>query len=351
MIDAEERMEELLVISKLVRMSVFGTSEDIPAGVDWPKVFADAGVNGVSALCYEAVKTLPQDKQPDFGLMLQWDLSSQGICEGFRHRIAVTRKLGEMLGSNGIVMLLLKGVILAENYPDPELRESGDVDFVALDADDRSSAFDKCNALAGSLGTEITCERKHSSFDYCGVHFENHTLEPMDGYNRVHHNTLALIRESLPNAGMRPDGCLAPDPLTQAVYAVKHTAQHVCYSGGRINLKMLLDLALLLNAHPEVADEWEPVLRRVGLHSFARTMLRATDLLLGTGFSSDRSSRTRRRAERFIRLFLTDSNPVIRYFAKLSYLPLRPSEVLRMWYEKAASTIMADALPGGLSRK
>ena len=53
-------------------MSVFGTEEDIPASVNWPKVFADAGVNGVSAICYEALKRLTADRQPDFGLMLCW---------------------------------------------------------------------------------------------------------------------------------------------------------------------------------------------------------------------------------------------------------------------------------------
>ena len=113
-------MEELLVICKLVRMAVFGTEEDIPACVNWPKVFAEAGINGVSAICYEAVKRLPTDRQPDFGLMLRWDLSSQGIREGFHHRHNVTRELSVLLAERGVDMLLLKGETLADNYPQPK---------------------------------------------------------------------------------------------------------------------------------------------------------------------------------------------------------------------------------------
>lgn len=64
-------MDELLVICQLVRMSVFGTEEDIPIGINWHKVFGDAAINGVSAICYEAVKRLPADRQPDFGLMVR----------------------------------------------------------------------------------------------------------------------------------------------------------------------------------------------------------------------------------------------------------------------------------------
>lgn len=124
-------MDELLVICKLVRMAVFGTEEEIPTGVNWPKLFADSGINGVSAICYEAVKRLPADRQPDFSLMLRWDLSAQGIREGFHRRHEVTRELRSLLEGRGISMLLLKGETLADNYPQPDLRESGDVDFVA----------------------------------------------------------------------------------------------------------------------------------------------------------------------------------------------------------------------------
>lgn len=334
-------MEELLVISKLVRMSVFGKREDIPAGVNWSKVFTDAGVNGVSALCYEAVKTLPEPLQPGFDLMLRWDLSAQGLREGFRFRREAACQLRTHLEDNGLEMLLLKGESLASNYPDPELRESGDVDFVALTRDGRRSAFDECNAIASGLGIDINFEsqQKHSSFDYNGVHFENHDLENTKGYNRVHHRTFALLKESLPDAVRRPDGCLELDSVTAAVFVVKHTAQHLCYSGGRIALRMLLDLALLLKANPEVLNEWDPALGKTGLEKFAVVMLCATDLLLGTDFRTDWTEKEKSRAWEFIRLSLTDSPRAKRYFAKFAYLPLRPSEVLSLWLKKAGKMV------------
>ena len=260
-------MEELLVICKLVRMSVFGTEEDIPKEADWQKIFSDAGFNGVSALCYEAVKRLPPDRQPDFSLMLRWDLSSQVIREGFRHRHDVTQELRGILESKGIPMLLLKGETLAENYPRPDLRECGDVDFVA------GSDFGRCNETVKSMGIDVKSRGKHSGFEYRGVRFENHTLEPTGGYNRVHHRTMALLRESLPDAVLRGDGCLELDPVTSAVFVVKHTAQHICYSGGRIPLRMLLDLALVLKRHPAVLEAWDPKLGQVGLERFAEVML------------------------------------------------------------------------------
>lgn len=326
-------MDELLVICKLVRMAVFGTEEEIPTGVNWPKLFADSGINGVSAICYEAVKRLPADRQPDFSLMLRWDLSAQGIREGFHRRHEVTRELRSLLEGRGISMLLLKGETLADNYPQPDLRESGDVDFVAR------PGFEACNAFVESLGIEVKSQEKHTSFVYKGIHFENHTLEPTGGYNRIHHRTVKLLRDSMPEAVQRPDGCLELSPVAQAIFIVKHTSQHICYSGGKIALRMLLNLALLLRRYPDILDKWEPGLRKVGLYRFSRAMLCATDQLLGTGFQKEWSGHMRRRARRFSYLFLTESNRYIRYFAKFGFLPLNLSEMLRIWYEKAGTLL------------
>lgn len=72
-------MKELRIICALVRGAVFGEDVSLPEDVDWEKVFADAGVNGVSALCYDAVRGLPAEQQPPFGLMLQAGLGMVGI--------------------------------------------------------------------------------------------------------------------------------------------------------------------------------------------------------------------------------------------------------------------------------
>lgn len=305
-------------------MSVWGSDEDIPTNVNWSNVFYEAGINGVSAICYEAVKRLPADRQPDFDLLLRWDISARGIREDFHYRHQAMCELRDILKSNGMEMLLLKGETLADNYPQPELRESGDVDFVGL------PDFAACNSLIESLGIELETQEKHSGFCFKDVHFENHTLEPTGGYNQVHHKTFALLRESLPNAVRRSDGCLELDPITQAVFVVKHTAQHICYAGGKIALRMLLDLVFLLRRYPFILESWEPALKRVGLDNFAEIMLCAADFLLGTTFRDDWSRRMRRRTKLFCRLFLTESNRPIRYFVKFAFLPLSTSEVLHI---------------------
>ncbi|MCQ2127627.1 MAG: nucleotidyltransferase family protein [Bacteroidaceae bacterium] len=303
-------------------MSVFGSEEDIPTGINWSEVFRDASVNGVSALCYEAVRRLPAERQPNVDLLLRWQLSARSIREQFRYRHDVTRSLFDILNEKGIRTLLLRGETLACNYPDPELRESSLVGFTAL-TDTRT-----CDSLLWSHGIAVSSQRNLSSFTYKGVRFENYNLD-----------------ESLPLAVRRSDGCLEPDPVTQAVLVVMHIARQVRCSDERIPLKALLDLALLLCHYPDIVESWEPKLREVRLHRFSRVMLCATDMLLATDrpsepmhrADSDHSKwnrRTMRRARKFIRIFMTDNNVNARHLARHAFLPPRIWEWLRIMFER-----------------
>ena len=332
-------MENLFIICKLVRMSVFGSEEDIPTGINWPKVFRDASVNGVSALCYEAVRRLPAERQSNVDLLLRWELSARSIREQFRNRSHVTQLLCDFLDKKNIVMLLLNGETLACNYPDPELRESGEVDFVALPGDRAS------NIILDYLGIKAGSQSKPSSFVYKGVHFECHSTEPGPGFDHMRYRTVSLISGSLSQAVHRTDGRLEPDHVTQAVLAVMNAARQVNRSCERIPLKMLLDLAMLLKRHPDVLKQWEPVLRQAGVYRFSRVMLCATDMLLATdrpsepmhGTDSDHSSwnrRTMRRARKFIRIFMTDNNVNARHLARFAFLPPRIWEWLRIMFER-----------------
>ena len=314
-------------------MALFGTEEAIPACVNWPKVFADAGINGVSAICYEAVKRLPEDRQPDFDLMLRWDLSAQEIREGFHHRHEVTQKLRSLLEGKGFSMLLLKGETLADYYPQPDLRESGDVDFIALP--DPAGCID----FISSLGITVVPQKTHTSFVYEGIHFESHPLELEEAGYEVDRKTFKMLKEAQPDNVVREDGCLELAPVIQAVFTVKHISQHANYMGGRVSVRMLLDLALLLRRHGEILNEWEPELRQTGLYRFSRILLCTIDRLFGTRFRNGRNLCRRLEAKCFSYIFLTDSKGFFRSVIKFAFLPLRTSEFIRVLYEKAGRTL------------
>lgn len=305
-------------VTALTASELFGTELSIAHGCDWGTILECAHEHGVVAVCYEAVKRLPPELQPNFAMMLRWDVSAEEVKGSFESRRKVKEHLRDLFSSVGERMLLLKGETLADHYPHPEMRECGDIDIMLPEG------YDRGNRLIESKGIEVDyTNSKHSVFFYEGEEVESHDPVPHTIYNRNDYLTECLVSESLVNAVLRPDGCWELAPVVMAVHAVNHIALHL-YMGEKVPLKMLADITLLLKAHPEVLQEWGPALGRTGLTKFSMIVLRAMDTLFATSFSDGGGS------SRFIRLFVRqEGTKLSRLLGKYIYIPRRPNEAVR----------------------
>ena len=306
------------IVTTLTASELFGTELSLTSHPDWEKVLECTHDQGVVAICYEAVKRLPAELQPDFALMLHWDVSAEEVKSSFESRRKVKEHLRDLFSSIGERMLLLKGETLADHYPHPQMRECGDIDIMPL------GSYERLNAFIESQGIEVDYSNsKHSVFTFEGEEVELHDPVPHTSYNRNDYLTECLVADSLKEAVLRPDGCWELSPTVMAVHAVNHIALHL-YMGEKVPLKMLADIALLLKAHPEVLQQWGPALDRAGLTKFSRTILRAMDTLFATAFSDGGGS------ERFIKLFVRqEGSRLSQILGKYLYIPRRPQEAVR----------------------
>ena len=74
------------IVTALTASEFFGAELPLPSHPDWGKVLECAHYQGVVAICYEAVKRLPAELQPDFATMLRWDVSAEGVKSSFESR-------------------------------------------------------------------------------------------------------------------------------------------------------------------------------------------------------------------------------------------------------------------------
>lgn len=302
----------------LLRCSLFG-QPFASVGADWAKVLELAGENGLTAVCYEAVKTLPLELRPDFGTMLRWDLSAQTICQSFDSRRAVKEHLRDMFASAGIRMLILKGESLADCYPVRETRESGDLDIMLFDD------YDRGNALVEAAGIEVDYSHpKHSRFIFEGLEVENHVAKPL----REYYVSEQRMKSDLGQARRREDACWELQPEAHARFLLSHMVGHLNWNE-HINLKMLLDLALLLRKYPSVLQEWQNpgnALEESGLVPFASLVLRSIDLLFGTACAKDLPEAPavpEKRVRNFLQVcMLGQGNDAVRPFVRMRYVPM-----------------------------
>lgn len=256
-----ERHEEMLL--ELLRASLNGGKADgklfegIPAET-WEKCRKLAATQGVMALAWDGVLTLPVALQPPKALKLNWGMAVEAYERRYRRYCRTVAELSGFYAGHGICMVQMKGVGLSACYPVPSHREGGDIDIFTYSASPGRMSDEDANRLADTLmegqGMEVDTKhsKKHSLFYYKGIPVENHkTFLDVRMYRQAKH-TDPLLRKWLQPVPVTLDGkyrVLVPSATFNTVFLAFHAAQHY---GRGLTLHHLCD--------------WACLIRRYGLH-------------------------------------------------------------------------------------
>ena len=95
----------------------------------WCECYKLAVQQGVMALAWDGVSTLPEERMPPRSLKLKWALVVERYEKRYRHYCHVIKQLSDFYALHGIATMQLKGVGFSSYYPIPEHREGGDIDI------------------------------------------------------------------------------------------------------------------------------------------------------------------------------------------------------------------------------
>ena len=217
-------------------------------------------------------------------LKIRWELSVRHIGEIHRRQRLVLKELAEVFAREGIRVMLLKGLGLAEMYPRPEHRESGDLDIYLF------GDFEKGNKVIGDLGIEVEYDgTKHSKFYYKGIPVENHRNFLNVSYTRVdkilEEHLSQILSESdnwkLLAEESKGAAVLVPPVDFHFLFLVRHTVTHFLSSG--IVLRHLYDFGIFLSRYEDQIDfpRLEPVLKESGQFRLYVIFLNVAHIYLG----------------------------------------------------------------------
>lgn len=243
----------------------------------WEAVYKLSVRQGVLALAYDGIESLPAECRPPKALLLQWGYNTQLVERRNRRQAEALEELSEVFFRHRIPVMLLKGAGLARMYPVPEHRPCGDLDIWLYGRHEES-----LEVISEELHADIRYDSEHhTKFTYRGITVENH----YDLINtRIHRSSSALERVLRQEAGTPVPGRKIhfPPPDFNALFLIRHMASH--FAAEYITLRHLCDWAVFMNACSGEVD-W-PRIRRIyedyNLVHFAG----AVDCLLGDCFGT-----------------------------------------------------------------
>lgn len=217
---------------------------------EWRACYTLASSQGVMALAWDGVGTLPAALQPARPLKLTW-ASRVVMYEQLYERYCTTvDELSRLYAEQGIATMQLKGVGLSTLYPVPSHREGGDIDIYTYSMDTARMSHAEANRLADQLMTERGIEvdveyYKHSNFYYKGIPIENHKsfLSIAEAPVFAHADQL-LHKHMEPTLTTLAVGqVLTPSATFNSLFLALHAARHY---GSGLALHHLCDWAVML---------------------------------------------------------------------------------------------------------
>lgn len=225
---------------------------------EWRAMYRDSVVQGVTAVVFDFVKTLPKSEAPDMTLLMEWLSASTGVEQTMRRMQIKAEEFAEEMGKREIPVVVLKGMAFAQYYPNPLHRECGDLDCYMMG---KKEEGDKITVELGGAMEEAGC--KHSHLTYKGLTIENHhffTDFDDTPTGKLTERVLGeLIQEEHTYIGKSK--LLCPSANFNALFLLKHAQGHFIDEG--IRMRHVLDWALFLKGEQEKVD-WSRVLPMLG---------------------------------------------------------------------------------------
>lgn len=222
----------------------------------WWHLFRLMQQNHVAALASEAFAHMPQEQKPPREVFIPWLSERQKAENWYHHQCEVQQEIIDLMQRNGIETLVLKGTRLAQLYPQPELREFGDLDLYFYDHHDEADAL-----AAQKLRVTVTNEaHHHTKYNYRGVTVESH-YDFLNAHTpRSNRRYEALLKKLAPANS---------SPSFEVLFLLRHMAGH--FYASRITLRDVVDWHLLTKAVGESVD-WNLVTAAVEESGMTRFM-------------------------------------------------------------------------------
>lgn len=275
---------------QLLRLLTLAIHGGIPiresfSSINGKELFNLATKQNVCSILYPVLKIHSEDIKLDEQIIRKWKTATLFIATRQLSMINGMKTIFDLFISNDIPAISLKGLVLKQLYPQPELRNMCDIDLL-IDEKDMQKSIELLSTLGYHPNSMNLKDPKHmhiemekpSSFSV-ELHrtlWHTHFMRKKD--NDIWFNHIWENKRRLEVEGIQFTALALEDELINLVI---HLATHLIYSGA--NLRQLCDIVLFLNTYWEMLDlEYvNQTIKSMDLFIFFQYLLATCHLFLG----------------------------------------------------------------------
>ena len=266
------------LLSALLRLGLGAesTSVGFPQQLEpeeWTRLYSLAKQQSVLGIAFAGIERLPKESHLPKQILLRWATEVEAIRGMNTLMNREARRLTQLFENKGRKNAILKGQANARLYPDPGLRQSGDIDIWV------EGGRESINKMLVEMGLVSAKDLEYGRFlhhahlerNKDGIMAEVH-YRPASGNPYKGQELQDFLNNEILNAELVPEGFYAPSIKFALVMQLSHLQQHF-YSGG-LGFRQYIDYFVLLkNSTEEVRREVSGVMKSLGmLHACSAVM-------------------------------------------------------------------------------
>lgn len=240
-----------------------------PQQVDWKEVCDVAVKHNIAGMLYAVIKKNFGIQKPEESVLKKLQTHFYGAISHSTEQDREMLQVEERLRQNKIIHVLMKGYILKQCYPIPELRTMGDVDFLIREEDRYRTHQELLK-----LGFTCTCEK---GFVWCyqkgNTNLEVHSRIIAQKVGRGVDTEKYYLDAISHTEAYQGEYTRCFKKEYHLVYLFVHAAKHFQYAG--YGLRGMLDFVVFIEKYQNELD-WSYIwseLEKMGLSVFAKAIL------------------------------------------------------------------------------
>lgn len=245
-------------------------NKTIDTSIDWEELYVEAQTQGVATFLFPLILLLEKSCQPNEDIMTRWKNITirSGIIQ--IHYMNSVGSVLQKFHDIGILIIVMKGLLLRNLYPQPELRSMSDVDILVREED-----IEKAKSLLISIGYTYNDDHDPKEIRFYSknnILIELHWRLTVPGYiekSDIFEKSIWKNAKDFSLMGI-PVKVLAPDDFI--IHLCLHMIFHLSNSG--FGLRMLCDLVLLVEAERNSVDwvEFNDKIKLIDIKKFIQAI-------------------------------------------------------------------------------
>ena len=231
----------------LLQAGLWAESEkqiSLDSPVNWDGVYRLASEQSVVGLVLAGIESLPIYLRPPKKMLLQWIGQVQMMEQQNKQINDGLKRLVALFDDGGVDYVVVKGQTLAAHYPNPLLRQAGDIDYYCDSANFPLSQ----EVIKQAWGIDVDAgeSEHHINFDFKDVTYEGHfALTTL--YGRAREAYWRSILDADCGEIVEVDGLKVKTltPTLHVLYVFLHLYLHLMELG--VGLRQFCDLAIMMH--------------------------------------------------------------------------------------------------------